>query len=70
MAVVPLTLAISLLLVITFIVFFLREHSRGASSSPERDSLLPLEEETPRVVGRAPARDHRTTGPRTTGPKD
>jgi hypothetical protein len=54
MAVVPLTLAISLLLVATFIVLFLREHSRGASSSPERDSLLPLEEETPHVAGRAP----------------
>jgi hypothetical protein len=51
MAVVPLTLAISLLLVATFIVFFLREHSRGATSSPERDSLLPLEEETPRQHG-------------------
>jgi len=49
MAVVPLTLAISLLLVATFVVFFLREHSRGTASSPERDSLLPLEEETPRV---------------------
>jgi hypothetical protein len=62
MAVVPLTLAISLLLVGTFIVFFLREHSRGASSSPERDSLLPLEEETPR--------QSETTGPQTTGPQD
>jgi hypothetical protein len=54
MAVVPLTLAISLLLVATFIVFFLREHSRGASSSPERDSLLPLEEETPRIAEERP----------------
>lgn len=50
MAVVPLTLAISLLLGITFIVFFLREHSRGAESSPERDSLLPLNEETPQIA--------------------
>lgn len=62
MAVVPLTLAISLLLVATFVVFFLREHSRGASSSPERDSLLPLEEETPQVAGRPPARDKETKG--------
>lgn len=53
MAVVPLTLAISLLLVVTFIVLFLREHGRRAASSPERDSLLPLNEETPREVGRA-----------------
>lgn len=58
MAVVPLTLAISLLLVATFIVFFLREHARGASSSPERDSLLPLDEETPHVV-----KDQETTDP-------
>ena len=50
MAVVPLTLAISLLLVATFIALFLREHFRDTSSSPERDSLMPLEEETPRIV--------------------
>ena len=52
MAVVPLTLAISLLLVVLFIVFFVREHRRGASSSPERDSLLPFDEEHPRDAGR------------------
>lgn len=45
MAVVPLTLAISLCLVFTFVVFFLREHARGGLSSAERDSLLPLAEE-------------------------
>jgi hypothetical protein len=45
MTVVPLTLTISLCLVFTFIVFFLREHSRGNLSSAERDSLLPLAEE-------------------------
>ena len=42
MAVVPLTLTISLCLVFTFVVFFLREHARGRLSSAERDSLLPL----------------------------
>ncbi len=42
MDVVPLTLTISLCLVFTFLVFFLREQSRGRLSSPERDSLLPL----------------------------
>ena len=49
MAVVPLTLTISLCLVFTFVVFFLREHARGRLSSAERDSLLPLadEERTP-----------------------
>jgi hypothetical protein len=51
MAVVPLTLTISLCLVFTFVVFFLREHARGPLSSPERDSLLPLAEESPRSAG-------------------
>ena len=45
MTVVPLTLTISLCLVFTFIVFFLREQARGNLSSAERDSLLPLAEE-------------------------
>lgn len=49
MSVVPLTLTISLCLVFTFVVFFLREHARGSLSSAERDSLLPLAEENPRV---------------------
>ncbi len=50
MPVVPLTLTISLCLVFTFIVFFLREHARGRISSAERDSLLPLAEETRRLA--------------------
>ena len=50
MAVVPLTLTISLCLVFTFVIFFLREHARGRLSSAERDSLLPLAEETPRLA--------------------
>ena len=50
MSVVPLTLTISLCLVFTFLVFFLREHARGPLSSPERDSLLPLTEESPRLA--------------------
>ncbi|HWL16336.1 MAG TPA: hypothetical protein VNR00_12075 [Opitutus sp.] len=49
MSVIPLTLAISLCLVFTFILFFVREHSRRFGSA-ERESLLPLNEETPRVV--------------------
>ena len=56
MAVVPLTLAISLCLVFSFIVFFLREHARGRLSSAERDSLLPLAEESPRLAGQTSAR--------------
>jgi len=50
MPVVPLTLAISLCLVFTFIIFFLCEHARGRVSSAERDSLLPLGEEAPRLA--------------------
>ncbi len=50
MPVVPLTLTISLCLVFTFIVFFLREHARGRISSAERDSLLPLADESARLA--------------------
>jgi len=50
MSVVPLTLTISLSLVFTFIIFFLREHARSGVSSAERDSLLPLADETPHVT--------------------
>ena len=65
MAVVPLTLTISLCLVFTFILFFLREHARGRLSSAERDSLLPLAEETPqlaRASARQPLASHRGCG--------
>lgn len=50
MSVVPLTLSISLCLVFTFVIFFLREHARGGASGAERDSLLPLAEEEPRAA--------------------
>jgi len=56
MGVVPLTLAISLGLVLLFVAFFLREHARSRLSSMERDSLLPLAVETPRPVGAETAR--------------
>lgn len=52
MSVVPLTLTISLCLVFTFVIFFLREQMRGNASSAERDSLLPLAEEELRVAVR------------------
>jgi hypothetical protein len=48
---IPLTLTISLCLVFTFVVFFLRENSRRRFSSAERESLLPLAEEIPQIVG-------------------
>ncbi len=59
MSVVPLTLTISLCLVLTFVIFFLREQMRGNASSAERDSLMPLAEEELRVAVRRerPARD-------------
>jgi len=52
MSVVPLTLTISLCLVFTFIVFFLREHSRRRFGSAESDALLPLADETP-LIGKS-----------------
>ena len=63
MPVVPLTLTISLCLVFTFIVFFLREHARGHISSAERDSLLPLADESRRVARlKVPAAGRDDTG--------
>lgn len=52
MAVIPLTLIISLCLVFTFVIFFLREQSfaRRRFSSAESEALMPLAEETPRAV--------------------
>ncbi|MCW5548628.1 MAG: hypothetical protein KIT44_06660 [Opitutaceae bacterium] len=58
MSVIPLTLTISLCLVFTFVVFFLRESSRRRFSSAERESLLPLAEETPRVAQAHGHHDH------------
>jgi hypothetical protein len=52
MPVIPLTITVSLCLVLTFVVFFLREHSRRFGNA-ERESLLPLAEETPRIAGAA-----------------
>jgi hypothetical protein len=54
MSVIPLTLTISLCLVFTFVVFFLREQSRRHLSSAESEALLPLADETPHVLA-APA---------------
>ena len=69
MSVIPLTLTISLCLVFTFIVFFLRENSRRRFSSAEREALLPLAEETPRVMlaSRDSADPSRTGDRRSTG---
>lgn len=53
MSVVPLTLTISLCLVFTFVVFFVREQARRRFGSAESDALLPLADETPCLGGRA-----------------
>jgi hypothetical protein len=50
MSVVPLTLTISLCLVFTFVLFFLREYSRRRFGSAESEALLPLADEARRVV--------------------
>ncbi|MDD2764376.1 MAG: hypothetical protein PHE83_10420 [Opitutaceae bacterium] len=62
MSVIPLTLSISLCLVFTFVVFFIREQARRPFSSAERESLLPLAEETPRPASTGA---RRPDGPRT-----
>jgi ABC-type nickel/cobalt efflux system permease component RcnA len=56
--VIPLTITVSLCLVFTFVVFFLREHARRIGNA-ERESLLPLAEETPRVATSAHDHDHK-----------
>lgn len=50
MSVIPLTLTISLCLVFTFVIFFLREHNRQRFSSAESDALLPLADEIPQLA--------------------
>lgn len=60
--VIPLAVAVSLCLAFTFIVFFLREHTRRFSNA-ERESLLPLAEETPRLAERAAAPADRPSTP-------
>ncbi len=42
---IPLTVAISLALVLTFLVLFWRERSRSPKGGAERDSLQPLADE-------------------------
>ena len=51
MSVIPLTIFFSLLLAGIFVLLFAREQLRRRFSSAERDSLLPLAEEFPHVIG-------------------
>jgi hypothetical protein len=50
MAAIPLTLTISLVLVLSFVAFFLSEQRRSGRGGAERDSLLPLAAEERRPV--------------------
>jgi len=62
MAVVPLTLTISLCLVFTFVLFFLREYSRQRFSSAESEALLPLAEEIPQLADGPDSHAHHRDG--------
>lgn len=55
MSVIPLTIFFSLLLAGLFIGLFVHEQHRRRFASTERDSLLPLAEETPHEVKRCRA---------------
>lgn len=55
MSVIPITVFLSLGLVFLFVALFLREHSRRHFANAERDSLLPLADEQPRVQPSASA---------------
>ena len=50
MSVIPLTIFFSLLLAGLFMVLFAHEQRRRRFASPERDSLLPLADERPRLA--------------------
>lgn len=50
MSVIPLTIFFSLLLAGLFVALFARERSHRHLGGAARDSLLPLADETPRVV--------------------
>jgi len=56
MSVIPITVSFSLLLVLCFVVLFVREQRRGRFGGTERDSLLPLADETPRRADAARVR--------------
>jgi cbb3-type cytochrome oxidase subunit 3 len=49
MSVIPVTIFFSLLLAGLFVVLFAREQRQRRFASAERESLLPLADETPRV---------------------
>jgi ABC-type nickel/cobalt efflux system permease component RcnA len=58
MSAIPITLFFSLLLAAIFVVLFARDHWRRRFASAERDSLLPLADETPRPADLHAEHDH------------
>jgi cbb3-type cytochrome oxidase subunit 3 len=56
MSVIPVTIFFSLLLAGLFVALFAREQRRRRFASAERESLLPLADETPRPAARPPSR--------------
>lgn len=58
MSVIPITIFFSLLLAGLFVGLFAREQMRRRFASAERDSLLPLADETPRPALRAGRHPH------------
>jgi hypothetical protein len=69
MAVIPLTLTISLCLVFTFVVFFLREQLRPRFGSAESEALLPLAEEARRLVPARAGRQETRRAPQRRAPE-
>jgi len=57
LTVVPLTLTISLSLVASFVIFFIREQRRKGFGGWEGEALLPLAEETQHAVKRVPSQE-------------
>jgi hypothetical protein len=57
MSVIPITVFFSLALAGLFVVLFTREQLRRRCPSPERESLLPLADELPRVTNSGPTRE-------------
>lgn len=56
MPVLWLTVLLSALLALVFIVLFVKEHARFHFGSPERAALLPLDEEKPAAPAPAPSK--------------
>lgn len=57
MSIIPITVFFSLLLAGGFAALFVREQRRRKFASAERDSLLPLADEAPRLAGPAATED-------------